>query len=129
MTARRTARLAVSAPAAAGLGPADIAGLMCGVQAQVMSAAEFSIGRRISCASRADVRRALWEDRSLVKTFGPRGTVHLLRTADLPLWTGALSALAPASLPPGPVGFSPAEADRGSVLQAGRQGTAWHSST
>jgi hypothetical protein len=44
-------------------------------------------------ATRADVQRALWEERSLVKTFGPRGTVHLLPTEDLPLWTGALSAL------------------------------------
>ena len=35
-------------------------------------------------ATCADVRRALWEDRTLVKTFGPRGTVHLLRAADLP---------------------------------------------
>jgi hypothetical protein len=51
--------------------------------------------------TRADVQRALWEDRSLVKTFGPRGTVHLLATADLPMWTGALSAL-PSSVPPTP---------------------------
>ena len=57
------------------------------------SAAELSIGRRIAGATRADVRRALWEDRTLVKTFSPRGTVHLLPTADLPMWTGALSAL------------------------------------
>jgi hypothetical protein len=58
------------------------------------------------------VRRALWEDRTLVKTFGPRGTVHLLPTADLPMWTGALSAL-PSSVPqhPEPVRFTPAQAD------------------
>ncbi|MGH8862547.1 MAG: DNA glycosylase AlkZ-like family protein, partial [Jatrophihabitantaceae bacterium] len=29
----------------------------------------------------------------LVKTFGPRGTVHLLRSADLPRWTAALAAV------------------------------------
>ncbi len=34
----------------------------------------------------------------LVKTFGPRGTIHLLPAADLPMWTGALSAL-PSSVP------------------------------
>jgi Winged helix DNA-binding domain len=93
-------------------GPADIAGLMCGAHAQVLSAAELSIGRRIAGATREDVQRALWEDRTLVKTFGPRGTVHLLPTADLPMWTGALSTL-PSSVPmhPEPVRFTPEQAD------------------
>jgi hypothetical protein len=77
------------------LDPAGVAGLLCGAHAQILTAAEFSIGRRIAGATRADVRRALWEDRTLVKTFGPRGTVHLLAAADLPMWTGALSALLP----------------------------------
>jgi hypothetical protein len=90
---------------------ADIASAMCGAHAQVMSAAELSIGRRLAGATRADVERALWEERSLVKTFGPRGTIHLLATADLPMWTGALSAL-PSSVPqhPEPVRFSPEQA-------------------
>src|SRR6266704_2181114 len=93
VTARRMARHALTEPA--GLGPAGIAGVLCGAHAQVLSAAELSIGRRIAGATRADVQRALWEERTLVKTFGPRGTIHLLPTADLPLWTGALSALPP----------------------------------
>jgi hypothetical protein len=96
------ARHALSAPSA-GLDPAGVAGLLCGAHAQIMTAAEFSIGRRIAGATRADVRRALWEDRTLVKTFGPRGTVHLLPAADLPMWTGALSAL-PSSVPQHPEG-------------------------
>jgi len=93
-------------------GPADIAGVLCGAHAQVLSAAEFSIGRRIAGATRTDIQRALWEDRTLVKTFGPRGTVHLLPTADLPMWTGALSAL-PSSVPahPEPVRFSAEQAE------------------
>jgi len=65
------ARHALTEPAA-DLDPAEIAGLMCGAHAQVLSAAELSIGRRIAGATRADVQRALWEDRTLVKTFGPR---------------------------------------------------------
>ena len=100
VTARRMARHALIEPAT-NLGPADIAGVMCGAHAQVHSAAELSIGRRIAGATRADVQRALWEDRTLVKTFGPRGTVHLVPTADLPMWTGALSAL-PSSVPIAP---------------------------
>jgi hypothetical protein len=66
---------------------------MCGAHAQVLSAAELSVGLRIAGSTREDVRRALWTDRSLVKTFGPRGTVHLLPTEDLPMWTAALSAI------------------------------------
>ena len=72
---------------------ADAVAAMCGAHAQVLSAAELSVGLRVDGATRADVRRALWQERSLVKTFGPRGTIHLLPTRDLPLWTGALSAL------------------------------------
>jgi hypothetical protein len=96
------ARHALAAPSGA-LDPAGVAGLLCGAHAQILTAAEFSIGRRIAGATRADVRRALWEDRTLVKTFGPRGTVHLLPAADLPMWTGALSAL-PSSVPQHPEG-------------------------
>jgi hypothetical protein len=105
------ARHALTEPAT-DRGPADIAGLLCGAHAQVLSAAELSIGRRIAGATRADVQRSLWEDRTLIKTFGPRGTVHLLSTADLPMWTGALSAL-PSSGPmhPEPVRFTPEQAD------------------
>ena len=111
VTARRMTRQALTEPAS-DLGPAGIARVLCGAHAQVLSAAELSIGRRITGATRADVQRALWEDRTLVKTFGPRGTVHLLPTADLPMWTGALSAL-PSSVPahPDPVRFSPEQAE------------------
>ncbi|HKA70080.1 MAG TPA: winged helix DNA-binding domain-containing protein [Actinomycetes bacterium] len=111
VTARRMARHALTEPAAE-LGPADIAGVLCGAHAQVLSAAELSIGRRIAGATRAGVHRALWDERTLVKTFGPRGTVHLLPTADLPMWTAALSAL-PSSVPahPDPVRFTAEQAD------------------
>ena len=93
-------------------GPADVAGRLCGAHAQVLSAAELSIGRRIAGATRTDVQRALWAERTLVKTFGPRGTVHLLPAAGLPMWTGALSAL-PSSVPSHPEGirFSAEQAD------------------
>jgi Winged helix DNA-binding domain len=112
VTARRMARHALTEPAT-NLGPAEIARVLCGAHAQVLGAAELSIGRRIAGATRTDVQHALWEDRTLVKTFGPRGTVHLLPTSDLPMWTGALSAL-PSSVPlhPEPVRFTPEQADQ-----------------
>jgi hypothetical protein len=101
VTARRLARHHLTppglAPAAAEDGvavrPADVVRAMCGAHAQVLSAAELSIGLRIPGATRQATRDALGVQRSLVKTFGPRGTVHLLPTEDLPLWTGALSAV------------------------------------
>jgi len=66
---------------------------MCGAHAQVMAAAELSVGIRSAGMSLGDVRKALWDDGSLVRTFGPRGTVHVLPAADLSLWTGALAAV------------------------------------
>ncbi|TDD26067.1 winged helix DNA-binding domain-containing protein [Kribbella turkmenica] len=62
---------------------------MCGAHAQVLSAGEVSVALRLDGATRQTVP----QDGGLVKTFGPRGTVHLLPLDDLPLWTGALSAL------------------------------------
>lgn len=81
--------------------PADVASVVCGIQAQVLTAAELALGVRCAGATRAAIQHALWTERSLVKTYGPRGTVHLLATRDLPLWLGALSALpaAPGALP------------------------------
>jgi hypothetical protein len=86
-------RLATPAPDAR---PADAVRAMGGAaHAQVMPAVELSIGLRTTGVTRADVRHALWAERSLVKTFGPRGTVHLLPTQDLPTWVGALTAAPP----------------------------------
>lgn len=90
--ARRLARQGLAAPSDGG--PAAVTGAMAGAHAQVLSAAELSVALRLDGGgTREAVRAALWTDGSLVKTFGPRGTVHLLPSADLPLWTGALSAL------------------------------------
>jgi len=77
---------------------ADVAAALCGVHAQIITAAELSIGQRLAAGGRDGVRAALWETRELVKTFGPRGTVHLLPTRDLPRWMGALAAV-PRPLP------------------------------
>ncbi|PAZ11708.1 hypothetical protein CLM62_34475 [Streptomyces sp. SA15] len=102
-SARRLERQFLVAPAQAGTPVADVVGAMLAAHAQVLSAAEVSVGVRGTGTTRADVRAALWEERSLVKTYGPRGTVHLLATGDLPLWCAALPAV--------PVGPSPFPAD------------------
>jgi len=71
---------------------ADVVGAVCGIHAQMMSAAELSIGVRLIGATRQDVRAALWDRRSLVKTYGIRGTVHLFPATEAPLWMAALQA-------------------------------------
>jgi hypothetical protein len=69
----------------------DIAGL----HAQVMSSAELTLWARVEDADPAAVRRALWEDRTLVKTWAMRGTLHLLPAAELARYTGAMARLRP----------------------------------
>ena len=71
---------------------ARVVGDIGGVQAQVMSAAELQVAVRVDCTV-ADVRKALWTDRTLVKTWLMRGTLHLARSDDLPLYVGAMGAL------------------------------------
>ncbi len=79
----------------------DQVATMCGAHAQLMPAAELSIGIRASGVTRTDVRRALWVNRALVKTIGPRGTVHLLAVGDLPMWNAVLEgALEPPGFAP-----------------------------
>lgn len=90
--ALRLERHALSVPLQ-GARPADIVATMCGAHAQILSAAELSIGLRIVGISRAAIQHALWTEHSLIKTFGPRGTVHLLAARDVPLWISALSAV------------------------------------
>jgi hypothetical protein len=114
-TAARLDRHALAEPLA-GATPAQIAARICGAHAQVMTAAEWSIGQRLAGCTRADVRTALWAERSLIKTFGPRGTVHLLPAADLPRWTGALSALPQNPSGPASTYLTPDQAE--SVLEA-----------
>jgi hypothetical protein len=109
VSVRRLARHHLAAPGQAS--PADVVRSLCGAHAQVLSAAELSIGLRIAGATREDTRQALWTDRSLVKTFGPRGTVHLLPTKDLPLWTGALSAVPRSGQVPPAMRLTPDQTD------------------
>lgn len=56
-----------------------------GIQAQVMSAAELAVCTRVEGLSPRAVRTALWQDRTLVKTWAMRGTLHLLAARELSL--------------------------------------------
>jgi DNA glycosylase AlkZ-like len=88
--ARRVAAHHLDAPATDGLVP--LVRRLCGVHAQLGSSAEAAVWLRTGGAlGAADVRRALGEDRTLVKTWTLRGTLHLLPAADLPMWAAALA--------------------------------------
>lgn len=83
----------------------DAVRAMCGAHAQIAASGEVSVAVRMKDATRETVQR----DDGLVKTFGPRGTVHLLPLDDLPLWTGALSALPAGPGHPEPIRMKPDE--------------------
>ena len=67
-----------------------VAKRLCGLHAQVMSSAELTVWARVEGVERGEVARALWEDRTLVKTWAMRGTLHLLASDELALWHAAL---------------------------------------
>ena len=62
---------------------------ICGVHAQVAASAELMLGLRVRGITREDVRDALWRRRTLVKTVGLRGTLHVLPAEEVPTWMAA----------------------------------------
>jgi hypothetical protein len=62
---------------------------LCGVHAQVASAAAMIVGIRTALFAGRDLDDALWKQRTLVKMWGMRGTLHLFPAAELPLWVAA----------------------------------------
>ena len=59
-----------------------VAGDMAGAQAQVLSAAQISLWARTGGLSVDDVEKALWQDRTLVKSWCIRGALHLIPSRD-----------------------------------------------
>src|SRR5688500_17342567 len=68
----------------------DVVSRVGGLHAQVMSSAEISLWARVSRLEASAVSTALWTDRTLVKTWAMRGTLHLLAASDYPVWQSAL---------------------------------------
>jgi Winged helix DNA-binding domain len=64
---------------------------LAGLHAQVRSSAELTLWARVDGLDPDAVRRALWDERSLVKTWAMRGTLHLLAADEFPRWQAALS--------------------------------------
>jgi hypothetical protein len=65
---------------------------ICGLHAQVMSSAELATWARIDGLDSGDVSAALWQERTLVKIWAMRWTLHLFSAVDFPLYLAAFRA-------------------------------------
>ncbi|MGH7724047.1 MAG: winged helix DNA-binding domain-containing protein [Candidatus Eiseniibacteriota bacterium] len=64
----------------------EVVSAIGGAQAQVASAARLSLAARVTGVTDGVIERALIEDRTLVKTWTMRGTLHLVPARDLPFY-------------------------------------------
>ncbi len=67
-----------------------VVGAIGGLHAQALAAAELAAWARIDGLRPGELKRELWEHRSLVKTWAMRGTLHLLPAQEYGLWQAAL---------------------------------------
>lgn len=67
-----------------------VASELCGLHAQVLSSADLTLWSRVDAWRPTDLATALWTDRSLVKIWAVRGTLHLFPADEHALWTSAL---------------------------------------
>lgn len=70
-----------------------VARRLCGVQTQVASSAQLAVAVRSARPDPGAVDRALWAERTLVKTWVMRGTLHLVPADELAGYCAALSTL------------------------------------
>jgi winged helix DNA-binding protein len=102
----------------------DVARGTGGIHAQVQASAELQLASRVEGITQQDVRDALWRDRTLVKAWTLRGTLHLHPADELPLWFAARGAVSgeirDLAAWPDPTGVvhPPVSAAEGAKLQA-----------
>ena len=65
------------------IGVAQVVKEVCGIQAQDASAATLAVRSRSNGLFISDVEQARVHDRSIIRTWGPRGTLHLLASDDV----------------------------------------------
>lgn len=63
---------------------------MCGVQAQLLPAAELALWARIEGIKRGDLQKWLFKDRILFRTWSMRATLHVLPSSQFQTYVGAL---------------------------------------
>ena len=90
----RVARQGLAERAPAEDWPAVVARI-CGLHAQVQTSAELTLWARVEGLAAGAVAQALWLDRTLVRTWAMRGTLHLLPADELGVWVGAQGVIRP----------------------------------
>ena len=90
----RVARQGLAERAPADEWPAVVA-RVCGLHAQVQASAELTLWARVEGLAADTVAQALWTDRTLVRTWAMRGTLHLLPAGELATWVGAQGVIRP----------------------------------
>ncbi len=73
-----------------GRDPVQVTSDLCGLHAQLSSAPGVALLARMQRVTQAEVDAALYRDRTLVKVWVMRGTLHLIPTAELPLYHQAI---------------------------------------
>jgi hypothetical protein len=81
-----------------------------------MGSSELQLAARVEGITQADVRAALWEERTLAKAWTLRGTLHLHPADELSLWTAARRAVSPTDPEAAPLVAVIADALRGRRL-------------
>ena len=61
-----------------------------GIQAQISAHAQFAAAQRIDKCTPAEISKALWTDKSLIKTWAMRGTVYWLPATEEPIFVAAM---------------------------------------
>jgi hypothetical protein len=61
-----------------------------GIQAQIAAHAQFAAAQRIDKCTPAEISQALWIDKSLIKTWAMRGTLHWLPASEEPIFVAAM---------------------------------------
>src|SRR5260370_36808323 len=64
-------------------GVVEVVKQVCGIQAQDASAATLAVRARSAGLVAADVEKARVQGRTIIRTWGPRGTLHLLASDDI----------------------------------------------
>ena len=75
------------------VGPAamhDVVARLCGLHAQLTSSAELTLLARVEGLDPSALRDALWKERSLVKLWAMRGTLHVFGSDDYRMWQAGL---------------------------------------
>ena len=119
MRARRLARSALTERSSSLV---DVVRQTGGIHAQVQASAELQLAARVEGITQQDLRDAMWRDRTLVKAWTLRGTLHLHPADELPLWVAARSQREDRALPewrdPAGIVHPAVSAEEGRGLQA-----------